>query len=51
MIVVNSFQDCIFTDGSQLQFFRQNLLTVVNSFQDCIFTDGSQLLLFGTITP
>ena len=42
-LVVNCFQNCIFTYDSQLAFVRYCSKAVVNCFQNCIFTYDSQL--------
>ena len=42
-LVVNCFQNCIFTYDSQLTFEYRFFSGVVNCFQNCIFTYDSQL--------
>ena len=43
--VVNSFQNCIFTQHSHRDTVYVHKITVVNSFQNCIFTQHSHHLV------
>ena len=45
-LVVNCFQNCIFTWHSQFLYICNNDDEVVNCFQNCIFTWHSQLVRF-----
>ena len=43
-LVVNCFQNCIFTYDSQHLYSNKQAFLVVNCFQNCIFTYDSQRL-------
>ena len=48
--VVNCFQNCIFSDDSQVHVVIPASDLVVNCFQNCIFSDDSQVTVLKRIS-